>query len=225
MFSIYEVYNNIPYNADVEPDFGYSCFIKEPGVLFDAGAKGDVLLKNMEVLGISPEQVVHFVLSHDHWDHNGGIKAVLGENPDIMCYCPPDTSSETRSILEMGAGCISVNGWQELSPGVSLTGPVEGIFSGKSIIEQSLVLESKNGLFLVTGCSHPHISKIVAHVRTKGELFGVMGGFHDVDRADINSLEGIEYLAPSHCTTAIEEINAEFPEKFHRCGAGFIHRI
>lgn len=225
MFTIYEIYNNIPSDPKVKTDFGYSCFIEEPGVLFDAGSKGEVLLDNMKKLGISADQVRYFVLSHDHWDHNGGIGAVLDENPEIICYCPPDTSAETRSVLEKGAGCIVAEDWLELSPGVFLTGPVEGIHSDSRIYEQSVVLECEKGLFLITGCSHPHISRIAAHVRERGKIFGVMGGFHDVDEADISSLEGVEYLAPSHCTTALEDIAARFPDTFHRSGAGFIHRI
>lgn len=225
MFSVYEVYNNIPFDSEVKTDFGYSCFIEEAGILFDAGAKGDVLLYNLNKLGIDPEKIRCFILSHDHWDHNGGIGAVLDQNPDIVCYCPPDTSGDTRSVLERGADCITADDWLELSAGVFLTGPVGGKFSGKKIYEQSLVLEEENGLFLIAGCSHPHISRILEHVRKRGNVFGVMGGFHDVNEADIESLEGMDYIAPSHCTTAIEDIAERSGDKFHRCGAGYIHRI
>lgn len=225
MFTVLEVYNNIPYDPDIKADFGYSCFIKEPGVLFDSGAHGDILLYNLNRLGISVDQINYFVLSHDHWDHNGGIGALLDENPNIISYCPPDTSEETRMILSRGAGCFSTHGWLELSPGVFLTGPVEGSYAEKKITEQSIVLENEKGLFLITGCSHPHISKILGYVKNKGDVFGVVGGFHDVNEEDVRSLEGLEYLSPSHCTTAIEAIAEEFGENFVRSGAGFIHRI
>ncbi len=225
MYTVYEVYNNIPYDPDVKTDFGYSCFIEEAGVLFDAGSKGDILLDNLEKLGISVDKIRHLVLSHDHWDHRGGAGAVLDKNPNIKCYYPPETSSETISILEKGADCIMVTDWLELSPGVFISGPVEGIYSGDKIFEQSIVLDTGRGYFLITGCSHPHISKIAGHVRSKGKISGIIGGFHDVDDADISSLEGIEYLAPSHCTTAIDEISDRFPGEFHPAGAGYIHRI
>jgi 7,8-dihydropterin-6-yl-methyl-4-(beta-D-ribofuranosyl)aminobenzene 5'-phosphate synthase len=225
MFTIFEVYNNISYNPCMKTDFGYSCFIKEPGVLFDSGAHGDILLYNLNSLGISVDQIKYFVLSHDHWDHNGGISSILDENPDVVCYCPPGTSSETKSLLEKGSECISTEGWQELSDGAFLTGPVEGVFSGSSIYEQSLVLKSERGLFLVTGCSHPHVSQIIRKVREMGDVFGVIGGLHDVDEDDIRSLKGLDYISPSHCTTEVEAIAREFGDKFHRSGAGFIHRI
>ncbi|WP_048148477.1 MBL fold metallo-hydrolase [Methanolacinia paynteri] len=225
MYTIFEIYNNIPYNPELNVDFGYSCFVKEPGILFDAGAKGDVLLCNLERLGISLDRIRSLVLSHDHWDHNGGIKAVLDENPEITCYCPKGTSAETISALERGAGCVVTEGWHEISPGIFLTGPIESVFSGTSIYEQSLVLDSGKGLFLITGCSHPHISRILDCVRERGPVTGVIGGFHDVDEADIRSLEGLDYISPSHCTTAIEAIAGEFGDKFIRSGAGFIHRI
>lgn len=225
MYTVYEVYNNVSYDPKVKTDFGYSCFIEEPGVLFDAGSKGDILLGNLEKLEIPVDRIRHLVLSHDHWDHRGGADAVLDENPNIKCYYPPETSPETISILEKGADCIMVTDWLEISRGVFISGPVEGSYSGDKIFEQSIVLDIGKGYFLITGCSHPHISKIAGHVRSKGKISGIIGGFHDVDDADISSFEGIEYLAPSHCTTAIDEISASFPDKFHRSGAGYIHRI
>jgi 7,8-dihydropterin-6-yl-methyl-4-(beta-D-ribofuranosyl)aminobenzene 5'-phosphate synthase len=225
MYTIFEIYNNISFNPEIITDFGYSCFIEEPGILFDTGAKGDILLDNLRSLGISADRIRCLVLSHDHWDHNGGITAVLDENPKITCYCPRGTSSETVSALDKGAGCVVTEGWYEISPGIFLTGPIECVYSGAKLCEQSLVLDLGGGYFVIAGCSHPHISRILSYVGEKGQVFGVMGGFHDVDEDDIGSLDGLDYISPSHCTTAIEAISEKFGDKFVRSGAGFIHRI
>jgi 7,8-dihydropterin-6-yl-methyl-4-(beta-D-ribofuranosyl)aminobenzene 5'-phosphate synthase len=46
-------------------------------ILFDAGFSADVVLHNMELLGIPPASIDHVVLSHGHPDHCGGIVGVL----------------------------------------------------------------------------------------------------------------------------------------------------
>lgn len=225
MFSIYEIYNNISCSPGVKTDFGYSCYIAEAGVLFDSGARGEILLENLRSMGISPSQIKYFVLSHDHWDHNGGIGALLDENPGITSFYPPGTSDKTVSVLKRGSGCVCVEKRTEIAPGVFSTGPVEGMFSGEKIIEQSLVLDLPGSLFVVAGCSHPHISKILSVVRKWGEVSGVIGGFHDVDSEDVESLKGLKYIAPSHCTDPLETIETAYPREFLRCGAGYVHRV
>ena len=57
MRTITEVYNNIPGREGLTPDWGFSCYIHEAKLLFDTGAKGDVLLSNMRVLGILPADI------------------------------------------------------------------------------------------------------------------------------------------------------------------------
>ncbi|MEG3056769.1 MAG: MBL fold metallo-hydrolase [Methanoculleus sp.] len=99
MLTLTEVYNNIPYRRDLTPDWGFSCYIHEAGLLFDTGAKGSVLLANMQELGISPADVRHLILSHDHWDHTGGIQAILAANPSIEVFVHDGFSEETLELI------------------------------------------------------------------------------------------------------------------------------
>lgn len=46
-------------------------------VLFDAGPSSDVILHNLENLKIDPNDIDLVVLSHGHYDHTGGLLAVL----------------------------------------------------------------------------------------------------------------------------------------------------
>ncbi len=48
------------------------------GALVDAGCgrSGDKLVKNIRSLGIEPEQIEYLLITHCHFDHTGGVKAL-----------------------------------------------------------------------------------------------------------------------------------------------------
>lgn len=58
---------------------GFSALIEHKNyrILVDAGADGVTLLKNMEALDVSPDRIDYLFLTHGHYDHTGGIKALL----------------------------------------------------------------------------------------------------------------------------------------------------
>lgn len=69
------------------PEHGI-CFWIEIGstkVIFDTG-QGGALLNNARILGVSLEQAEFVVLSHGHYDHTGGLKAVLLLSPNSIVY-------------------------------------------------------------------------------------------------------------------------------------------
>ena len=79
------VYDNYVSTKGVKSDWGFSCLIEGPDeiILFDTGARGDILPSNMEALEIDPTSVDVIVLSHIHHDHIGGLDAFLSEKSDI----------------------------------------------------------------------------------------------------------------------------------------------
>jgi 7,8-dihydropterin-6-yl-methyl-4-(beta-D-ribofuranosyl)aminobenzene 5'-phosphate synthase len=56
-------------------EWGYAALVEADGVrvLFDTGARPDTVLRNAEELGIELSSVDTVVLSHNHWDHTGGL--------------------------------------------------------------------------------------------------------------------------------------------------------
>jgi hypothetical protein len=50
------IYDNVVWESPLTPDWGFACLVETTGqtLLFDTGAKGDILLGNMELIGIDP---------------------------------------------------------------------------------------------------------------------------------------------------------------------------
>ncbi len=220
MFTITEVYNNIPCREGLTTDWGFSCLLNEAGLLFDTGERGDVLLANMQALGIDPASVGRLVLSHDHHDHIGGLAAVLAANPSMEVYVHDAFSAKTLRLIREHTEPRIVSEWTEIADGIAVTGPL-----GTDIREQSLAITVPGGYLIVTGCAHPHISRIIDRVSRVGPVWGVIGGLHTVTGQDMDALAGVTYLSASHCTNKIGEIAERYPASFRPGGAGKVHRI
>jgi len=220
MLTVTEVYNNIPCRQDLTPDWGFSCLLEEAGLLFDTGERGDILLANMQALGINPASIRYLVLSHDHHDHIGGLAAILAANPSVEVFVHDAFSEKTLSLIRAYSEPRIVGGWTEITDGIAVTGPL-----GTDIREQSLAVAVPDGFLVITGCAHPHISRIINRVSREGRVWGVIGGLHTLTDEDIDALAGAAYLSASHCTERIGELQERYPETFRPGGAGKVHRI
>lgn len=218
--TLIEVYNNIPHRQDLIADWGYSCQVHEAGLLFDTGAEGDILLSNMQGLKIDPTRIRQIVLSHDHWDHTGGLQAILATNPSVEVFVHDDFSEQILGQIREHTSPVILDEWTEIHSGIAVTGPL-----GDDVKEQSLVVTVADGLLVVTGCAHPHITEIVNRVSREGQVWGVIGGLHTVTDEDIDSLAGMVYISASHCTNRIEEIQKRYPETFQPGGVGKVHLL
>jgi 7,8-dihydropterin-6-yl-methyl-4-(beta-D-ribofuranosyl)aminobenzene 5'-phosphate synthase len=69
-------------------------------VLFDTGQSGTVLLYNLKLLGIEPEAINALAISHAHYDHTGGLPALLDRVADIPLHAHPDLFRERFSRRE-----------------------------------------------------------------------------------------------------------------------------
>lgn len=201
-------YDNNAYDDRLETGWGFSCVVQLAGasILFDTGGNGAVLLRNMDKLGLDPGEIDLVVLSHIHGDHVGGLGAFLGENGDVVVYVPASFPQGLRDEIRSYATKVEeVRGPRQLLPGVHTTGELDG-----GIKEQSLVVESEEGLVVITGCAHPGIVNVV---RTAREIAGdevhlVLGGFHlrGASAARVESVVdsflelGVEKVAPCHCS-------------------------
>jgi len=227
-FSI--IYDNYPFKDGLRTDWGFSCLIQglEKTILFDTGAKQEILLVNMEKLGIQPSLVDLIFLSHEHFDHTGGLKGFLEVNPDVSVFIPdffPDNIKKT--ISDAGSRPVFTSHPHPIISGVFTTGVIDGW-----IKEQSLVLETENGLVLITGCAHPRITKIIAFTKEyfQKNIHLVFGGFHlgGFEEKEIKEIirlfrkEGVEKVGPTHCSgiEARTLFKEEYGKNFLELGTG-----
>ncbi len=211
------VYDNEA-NEGFISDWGFSCLIESGDwkILFDTGASGEILLHNLQQLGIQKEDITVIALSHKHWDHIGGLRAVLHPGAAV---CLPSTFplKLKKAIAKKATRIVEVSEPKEIVPGVYTTGEV-----GIPVKEQSLVLETKGGkgVVVVTGCAHPGLEAILEAAKVFGKLYGVVGGFHGFDKLEV--LRGLELIVPCHFTRRKQEIVDLYQDKVVRCSAGMV---
>ena len=190
------IYNNEA-GAGLKSGWGFSCLIEtEEKILFDTGDNGENLIYNLRQLNIQPESVATVVISHNHWDHTGGLREFLKLNNSAEVFRPKSFSKPT-----------------EISPGVHSTGSL-----GRFIKEQSLVVNTEKGNLVITGCAHPGLGKIIDKANQLGKIYGVLGGFHGFSK--LEKLRPIKLIAPCHCTQQTQQIRQRYPVEFKEIRAG-----
>lgn len=202
------VYNNLPHDPALVDAWGFACLVEAGGgtVLFDTGGEGPILMGNMAALGINLAAIDAVVLSHIHGDHVGGLDSFLaaaGHDPPV--YVPAAFPASFKEQVSARTDLVEVTGSMEILPGIHSTGEL-----GRSIVEQGLIVETGEGMVVVTGCAHPGVVEMVRRAREvlDGEIALVMGGFH-LGQASYSRIEdiigdfralGVRMVAPSHCT-------------------------
>ena len=186
-------------------------FLIDGKILFDAGENGAWLMGNMRTLGVDINKIETAVISHDHWDHTGGLWDILKLNSKMKVYACPNFSREFKKRVKLsGNQLIEADKITELTDNIYTTGEIEGRYLLRYMPEQALVIKTRNGLTIITGCAHPGIIKIIENVKQAipEKIYLVLGGFHLFDKSNKSIIPivgkfsklGIEKVAPTHCT-------------------------
>lgn len=204
------LYDNTAILNELKPDWGFACLIEGYGqkVLFDTGGHGAILMHNMRVLGISPKEIDWVFLSHNHFDHIGGLSTFLEENSHVRIISPPSLRG-IRHAREV----IYADQPMKIADHFYSTGELDHI-------EQSLIISTKKGVILIVGCAHPPMAQIIEAAETHGKIHAVIGGMHGFDQFTL--LKDIEHLCPTHCTQHRAQLKALYPEACIEGGAGQI---
>jgi len=195
------LYDNNAYPG-FESGWGFSCLVdSSQRILFDTGDDGQKLIYNFEKANIDPKSVNKVVLSHNHWDHVDGLEGFRKFNSEAEIVHPNAFSEPT-----------------EISPGIYSTGAL-----GVLLKEQSLVVKTEKGNIVITGCAHPGLERILQTAGSLCRIYGVLGGFHGFSK--FAELEGIQFIAPCHCTEYTERIMQRYPTQFEQIRAGSVIEI
>lgn len=206
------VYDNEVNKEGLKAGWGFSAYIeteKAPPILFDTGADSPTLLHNMKGLNIDPGEIGIIVISHDHFDHTGGLSEILEVNKTAELYLPSSFKGafEGRKVTMVGKESV------QICEDVFSTGELEGI-------EQSLAIKTGKGVFVVAGCSHPAMRSILGAAAKFGKVYGIVGGFHGFH--DFKAFDDLLLVYPCHCTQHTQEIRNLFKDKALECGAGLV---
>lgn len=270
--------NSVYGNPGVLAEHGWAVWLETDAgpLLFDTG-RGNTLLNNAELLRVPLESAQAILISHHHVDHTGGLldtiaamRRVSGRDR-IPVYAHPDLFKDsfykvkervsfvgiphTRGALETtGAEFRLSDDWQEVVPGVYMTGEVPrltdyehgdqgmlhpdghgGIVLDPIRDDQTVVVDTADGLFVVLGCSHAGLINILTYIseRTgKTRFHTIMGGTHlgpvtaeqvDGTIAALHDLD-IGRIGVSHCTgpKVSARLAYEFGERFFFCSVGTV---
>jgi len=202
-------------------EWGFSALIEADGnrILLDSGLHPDTVLQNARDLKIDLSTVKEVILTHNHWDHVGGLltlrKEMMKRNPSALSivhvargifYSRPSSHGENNVMIAQkkeyeatGGRFIEHEVAAEVFPGAWLTGPVPrrypehnwtgggkvqtptGLVEDTIPEDQSLVLNTPEGLVVVTGCGHAGVINILtfAQGRFPNEpVHAIVGGLH-----------------------------------------------
>ena len=202
------LYDNVSFMKDSIADWGFACLVESQGrrILFDTGAKGNVLLHNMNLLGIHPSTIDTVFISHAHWDHTGGLSTFLTHHNDVSVYVPPSFSGTLQA-----RETIVVTHETALGKNLYSTGEL-------SHIEQSLIVTTKRGSLVIAGCSHSGVTQILRAAAPFGHVHALIGGLHGF--SDFGALKEIDIICATHCTQHVKEIKRLYPRQFIDGGVG-----
>jgi 7,8-dihydropterin-6-yl-methyl-4-(beta-D-ribofuranosyl)aminobenzene 5'-phosphate synthase len=199
--------------------WGFAALVDDT-TLFDTGENAASLLFNMQAFGVDPKQIRHVVLSHEDWDHVGGI-ALLKQCKSVNVYMPAGASRSLKANI------------MSLNPNVSVFEAVHETTINSDMFvtatlgtrkkEISLAVRTNKGLVVVTGCAHPGLEKIMKNARQFGDIYAVIGGFHGFNK--LKSLANVPVIIPCHCTKKKQEIVDLYPKQARLVSAGMEIRI
>ena len=200
---IYTLMENTPCEPRFAAEHGLSLYIETDRhrLLFDTGASG-AFADNAALLGVDLSRVELAVLSHDHYDHGGGIARFLAENDHAPVYVQENTfgrrydaggkyigldpglaeSGRLRPVgdlLELDdqltlCSCNDRRGDHPLDS-AGLTEERDGVRRPDTFRHEQYLMIRENGKrVLISGCSHKGILNIMDWL----EPDVLVGGFH-----------------------------------------------
>jgi 7,8-dihydropterin-6-yl-methyl-4-(beta-D-ribofuranosyl)aminobenzene 5'-phosphate synthase len=228
--SVQVIYDNYLKNKELKEDWGFSILVEglDKEVLFDTGTNPDIFASNFRKMGLDASKVDYIVISHEHADHIGGIPAFAAMKTGIPIIIPqPFSGAFKKKMTGLGLEPWLVSEPAEICEHLYTS----GVFDYE-IAEQALVLDTKKGLVVMTGCSHPGIISMIKQIKStfNKNVYMVFGGFHLLQKSDkemdliISEMKalGVVKCGATHCTgdRQIQMIKDSFKDDYFELGVG-----
>jgi len=218
--------------------WGFSCLI-DGRILFDTGEKPGYLFNNMKFMGIDTLDIEAVVISHEHWDHSGGLWGLLKKRKRLKVYsCPGFSRRFKDKVLKAGGILQEADEFTRITDNTYVTGEIPARYKGKYIAEQAFAIQTESGIVVITGCCHPGIIGIIERVREgfpKEKIKMVFGGFHlmDKDKREVKIIAeklkgmGVKKIGPAHCTGHDAQMifKQSYGDKFLSIKAGQVFEV
>ena len=245
-------------NIAAEPlaaEWGLSILLTLDGrkLLLDTGA-GPAFARNAELLGIDLACVGAGVLSHAHYDHADGLAEFFTRNRTAPFFVRAGSCENCYGIKD---GVLKYNGirrgtLQEYESriryvsgvsSISLRNALYSVRGGQCLPddfshEQSLVVETENGLLVFNSCSHTGLTNILADIQAmlgRCDVRAYVGGLHlykmtdeELDDLCTELLDtGIKHIFTGHCTGehAFGVLKAALGDRISQFSSGFSFRF
>ncbi|MFH1799666.1 MAG: MBL fold metallo-hydrolase [Candidatus Omnitrophota bacterium] len=153
-------------------------------VLFDTFGRKDIFKRNIRRFGIDLSRVKHVVISHEDWDHIAGLENFLKTHPKTPVYVCRKSGNALRKIIRSNGGSlIEVDKPRKISRNIFSLGQMRADTGRGILYEQALVVKSRHGFSVITGCAHPGIFRIIRQaIKIFGnKIYTICGGFHMKD--------------------------------------------
>lgn len=174
-----------------EPGVSYLIRADETNILMDLGLnlRGEhpsPLLRNMERLGVAPDDIDMIFISHLDPDHTGGPdgrELRLSHGPVGLRDVPVFVPARATTAEDNAAPHVEIVSHPRiLATGIASTGPMSSARFGRSTTaEQTLAINvTGKGIVLIVGCGQQRIPRLLDRAR---ELFdepvhAILGGMH-----------------------------------------------
>lgn len=224
------IYDNYVFRKGTIADWGFSVFLTglEKEILFDTGSKPEIFGSNIKNIGIDPRSIDLLVLSHEHPDHTGGISSFVGMKTGIPVIMPVSFSSAFKQrMTDLGLIPVMIKAPSLICQNLYTSGEFEF-----EIPEEALVLDTKKGLAVLTGCAHPGIINMLRKIKNDfgKNIYMVCGGFHLMNKTEeemniiISEMKelGVVKCGATHCTgdKQIEMFRDAFGVNYFELGTG-----